>query len=77
MTSPVARAYYISPSRGCANNLERRYQETQSDASKREIEEFMTQCPCPACQGRRLKPEALAVTVGGLSIWQAHGAAGG
>ena len=31
----------------------------------------MSQCPCPACQGRRLKPEALAVTVGGLSIWQA------
>ena len=54
-----------------ANNLERRYQETQSDASKREIEEFMSQCPCPACQGRRLKPEALAVTVGGLSIWRA------
>ena len=31
----------------------------------------MSQCPCPACQGRRLKPEALAVTVGGLSIWRA------
>ena len=70
MTSPVARAYYIS-FEGVANNLERRYQETQSDASKREIEEFMSQCPCPACRGRRLKPEALAVTVGGLSIWQA------
>ncbi len=53
---------------GVANNLERRLQETQSDASKREIEEFMNECPCPDCHGQRLRPEALAVTVGGLSI---------
>ncbi len=53
---------------GIANNLERRYVETQSDASKKEIESFMAACPCPACQGKRLRPEALAVTVGGLSI---------
>ncbi len=53
---------------GIANNLERRYHETQSDASKREIEEFMGECPCPTCKGRRLRPEALAVTVGGKSI---------
>ena len=45
--------------------------ETQSDASKKEIESFMAACPCPACQGRRLRPEALAVTVGGLSIHDA------
>ena len=56
---------------GIANNLERRYEETQSDASKKEIESFMTACPCPTCQGRRLRPEALAVTVGGLSIHDA------
>ena len=56
---------------GIVHNLERRYRETQSDASKREIEEFMAECPCPACQGRRLKPEALAVTVGGKSIHDA------
>ena len=56
---------------GIANNLERRYVETQSDASKKEIESFMAACPCPACQGRRLRPEALAVTVGGLSIFDA------
>ena len=68
---PRGKGILYQPFEGVANNLERRYQETQSDASKREIEEFMTQCPCPACQGRRLKPEALAVTVGGLSIWQA------
>ena len=53
---------------GICNNLERRYHETQSDASKKEIEEFMGECPCPTCQGRRLRAEALAVTVGGLSI---------
>ena len=56
---------------GIANNLERRYVETQSDASKKEIESFMTACPCPTCQGKRLRPEALAVTVGGLSIHDA------
>ena len=67
---PRGKGVLYQPFEGVANNLERRYQETQSDASKREIEEFMSQCPCPACQGRRLKPEALAVTVGGLSIWQ-------
>ena len=68
---PRGKGVLYQPFEGVANNLERRYQETQPDASKREIEEFMSQCPCPACQGRRLKPEALAVTVGGLSIWQA------
>ena len=56
---------------GIANNLERRYVETQSDASKKEIESFMTACPCPACRGKRLRPEALAVTVGELSIHDA------
>ena len=52
-------------------DVERRYQETQSDASKKEIEGLMTPCPCPACQGKRLRPEALAVTVGGKSIYDA------
>ena len=68
---PRGRGTLYQPFEGVANNLERRYQETQSDASKREIEEFMTQCPCPACKGRRLWPEALAVTVGDLSIMEA------
>ena len=53
---------------GICNNLERRYHETQSDASKKEIEEFMGECPCPTCHGRRLRAEALAVTVGGMAI---------
>ncbi|MBE6955911.1 MAG: excinuclease ABC subunit UvrA [Ruminococcaceae bacterium] len=53
---------------GICNNLERRYRETQSDAVKRELEECMSQSPCPACQGRRLRRECLAVTVGGEPI---------
>ncbi len=53
---------------GILNNVERRFAETQSDSSRKELEELMSECPCPTCQGRRLKKEALAVTVGGLSI---------
>ena len=53
---------------GICNNLERRYLETQSDASKRELEETMAECPCPACKGRRLRKESLAVTVGEMNI---------
>ena len=54
---------------GICNNIERRYRETQSDASRRELEECMSECPCPACRGKRLKMESLAVTVGGSSIY--------
>ncbi|MBQ9852457.1 MAG: excinuclease ABC subunit UvrA [Ruminiclostridium sp.] len=53
---------------GILNNVERRFMETQSDASRKELEECMSECPCPTCGGRRLKKEALAVTVGGLNI---------
>ena len=53
---------------GICHNLERRYRETQSDASKKEIEEVLSECPCPTCQGKRLRPEALAVTVGGKNL---------
>ena len=53
---------------GVCNNVERRYLETQSDASKRELEEMMAECPCPDCKGRRLKKESLAVTVGEKDI---------
>jgi excinuclease ABC subunit A len=65
---PRGKGVLYQPFEGILTNLERRYHETQSDASKREIEEYMSECPCPSCQGRRLRPEALAVTVGGLSI---------
>ena len=53
---------------GIANNVERRFRETQSDASKKELEELLAECPCPDCRGKRLRPEALAVTVGGRNI---------
>ena len=56
------------PFEGIINNLERRYRETQSDAMRRDMEASMSECLCPDCKGRRLKPESLAVTVGGLDI---------
>ncbi len=56
------------PFEGVANNLERRYRETQSPGIRAEIEQCMTETPCPDCGGRRLRREVLAVTVGGLSI---------
>ena len=56
------------PFEGVVTNLERRYRETQSDSTKKELEECMSECPCPTCQGMRLRKESLAVTVGGLSI---------
>ena len=55
---------------GICNNIERRYKETQSDASRRELEELMSECPCPDCQGRRLRKESLAVTVGEKNIYE-------
>ena len=55
---------------GICNNIERRYKETQSDASRKELEELMSECPCPDCQGRRLRKESLAVTVGEKNIYE-------
>ena len=65
---PRGKGVLHQPFEGIVNNLERRYRETQSDAMKREIEECMSQSPCPDCGGKRLRREALAVTVGGISI---------
>ena len=53
---------------GIIPNLERRYRETQSPAMRADIEECMSETPCPACGGMRLKKTALAVTVGGMNI---------
>ena len=53
---------------GICNNLERRYKETQSDSARRDLEECMAEQPCPDCGGKRLRREALAVTVGGINI---------
>jgi excinuclease ABC subunit A len=53
---------------GIVNNLQRRYEETDSEASRERIESYMAEQPCPQCEGARLRPETLAVKVGGLSI---------
>ncbi|MBR2284396.1 MAG: excinuclease ABC subunit UvrA [Ruminococcus sp.] len=59
---------YRSPFEGIVNNLERRYNETASEWSKADIEEYMSEVECPACKGRRLRDEYLSVTVGGKNI---------
>ncbi|HYQ78431.1 MAG TPA: excinuclease ABC subunit UvrA, partial [Solirubrobacterales bacterium] len=53
---------------GIVNNLQRRYEETDSETNRERIEGYMAEQPCPACKGARLRPESLAVKVGGLSI---------
>lgn len=53
---------------GVVPNLERRHKETESDFMRRDIERFMQERPCHACQGKRLRPEVLAITVHGRSI---------
>ena len=55
---------------GVAPNIERRFHETQSDAMRKELEEYMAASPCPCCGGERLSELVRAVTVGGLSITQ-------
>ena len=62
--------WYEAQYDGAVRTLERNYKETTSDYIRTQIEEFMTSKPCPACKGQRLKPESLAVKVGGLSIAQ-------
>jgi len=59
---------YDTTYEGVITNLERRYKETDSDYIRGRIEQYMTVTPCPACGGKRLKPEALAVTVAGANI---------
>ncbi|MBR5190786.1 MAG: excinuclease ABC subunit UvrA, partial [Clostridia bacterium] len=70
MTRPTlyGAGTYVSEFEGIINNLERRYKETTSDWSRWEIEQVMTACKCPDCNGTRLKPEILSVTVGGKNI---------
>ena len=59
---------FSAPFEGIVANLERRYRETSSESMKAVYEGYMSNVPCPACGGRRLKREALAVTVGGKNI---------
>ncbi len=59
---------YKATFEGVVNNLQRRYSETSSEYVKEDIEKYMATSVCPACKGARLKPEALAVTVGDINI---------
>ena len=59
---------FMAPFEGIITTLERRYRETSSDGAKEAYEELMTETPCPTCKGKRLKREALAVTIGGKNI---------
>ncbi|MGN0545092.1 MAG: excinuclease ABC subunit UvrA [Acutalibacteraceae bacterium] len=59
---------YMTAFEGIANNIERRYKETQSDWSRAELEQFMSTVKCPDCHGARLRRESLCVTVGGINI---------
>jgi excinuclease ABC subunit A len=53
---------------GIVSNLERRYEETDSETNRERIESYMAEQPCPDCKGARLRPESLAVKIGGISI---------
>ena len=59
---------YFTTYEGVIPNLERRYRETESEHVRAEIERYMTRRLCPACQGKRLRPESLAITVDGKDI---------
>jgi len=65
---PRGKGVLTQPFEGIVNNIERRYQETQSMSMRWELENYMAEHPCPECEGRRLKKEVLAVTVGGINI---------
>jgi excinuclease ABC subunit A len=67
------RRSYMTRFEGIVNNLERRYKETDSDHSREKIEEYMSVRPCPDCHGARLRPESLAVKVGGLGVHELTG----
>ncbi len=60
-------ATYVHPFEGLIPNLQRRYQ-TAGQWAKDELQQYMSDAPCPACKGRRLKPISLSVTVGGIDI---------
>jgi excinuclease ABC subunit A len=62
------RHFYHKPFEGVIPNLERRLRETDSDATREKLEDFMNIMPCPSCQGARLKPETLCVKIAGRNI---------
>jgi excinuclease ABC subunit A len=67
-TQDGRRSFYHTAFEGIVCNLERRYQETNSEYIRSKIQEYMTRRSCPSCHGQRLRPEALAVTIDGVNI---------
>jgi excinuclease ABC subunit A len=65
--------HWLTTFEGVINNLERRHRETESEMVRQDIERYMAAIPCQACGGKRLKPEALAVTVAGKNIMEITG----
>ncbi len=65
---PNSNGSFMAAFEGVINSMERRYMETSSQGMKEYYEGFMSQKPCPACNGERLKKETLAVTIGGKNI---------
>ncbi|HEX8100572.1 MAG TPA: excinuclease ABC subunit UvrA [Actinomycetota bacterium] len=61
---------YLTVFEGVITKLERRHAEAETDAARERMEQYMREVPCRSCKGARLKPESLAVTVGGLNIWE-------
>jgi hypothetical protein len=61
---------YTTTFEGVITNIERRHDEAESDTARDRLEQYMREVACRACKGARLKPESLAVTIGGASIWE-------
>jgi excinuclease ABC subunit A len=61
---------YTTAFEGVIPNLERRYKETDSESQRQRLEQYMREVACRACKGARLKPETLAVSLGGINIWE-------
>jgi excinuclease ABC subunit A len=66
------RAYWTTYE-GAVPNIERRHAETDSEAAREKLEQFMREIPCRTCKGQRLRPESLAVTIGGINIAELTG----
>jgi excinuclease ABC subunit A len=62
--------YWYTRYEGALASVKRRYEETESEGTKEKLEEYMAVIPCKTCNGARLKPEVLAVTFGGLNVWE-------
>src|SRR5438105_1517535 len=62
------KRWYEAPFEGVLANIQRRYDETESEFLKQELEKYMSEKPCPACKGKRLKPQSLAVTIADRNI---------